>query len=724
MAILDLFKPKTKIHTIAIGDFGTQGIGDTVSAEHKPQLQGKKGTETYEKMAYDSQVGMILNTIKSPILSADWDIITKSDDKKQIEHAEFSKEYFFKNYPCPWQNLLYQILTFVEYGFSTFEQIYRLWTWQGTRYHVPELLARMQTSIEEIQPENKLVVQNKTDGKQVQIPFDVLVFFILNQEGNDMRGTSLLRWSYWDWKRKDETEIIDAIGVRKNALGIPTMKIPQSIKRGSTDYTELTKLLEKIGRSQNPYMIYGEGYEFKWEFGNYNNAITNQKIARHNSQMAKTVMVQFLELGQSGKGGAYALGDVQSQIFLDSLQYIVDLVTTVFNRAIIKPMIDLNFGEQNIYPELVGLNINKAKIQQFIDNYAKMLEKGGIEPTINDEDFIRTKMEMPNLTEDEKKLRLEKKLNPPTPPIPPTPDENNSDNGDTPPDDNDGEPMQMSEEKARIFKLQEPSVTELTKNRREFMDFYVPQMTDYMQSNLTLVKQKYLRDLEVQLNKGTTETQGLKNVPVPFERKYKDGISKKISYFAAWGWRQAKKDASKHKAKKLAEIPDENPQNLSKELKAYVVNLTDSTVDAQYVNMKTKAVFTIQRKMDNGFTVKQAISEANKVLDDYIDSGQLNTASNYIVGDGTNTGSLKFFEEASDIIQAYRYIAVDDGKTTPLCRWLSGHIYSKDSAEFSQIRPPLHYNCSSFSKPIYEDEPKVTPDNELPPPSVWNTRNF
>jgi len=46
-----------------------------------------------------------------------------------------------------------------------------------------------------------------------------------------------------------------------------------------------------------------------------------------------------------------------------------------------------------------------------------------------------------------------------------------------------------------------------------------------------------------------------------------------------------------------------------------------------------------------------------------------------------------------DLVPAYRYVAVRDGRTTPLCRALDGNVYRFDDPKGK--RPPQHINCRS-----------------------------
>lgn len=78
--------------------------------------------------------------------------------------------------------------------------------------------------------------------------------------------------------------------------------------------------------------------------------------------------------------------------------------------------------------------------------------------------------------------------------------------------------------------------------------------------------------------------------------------------------------------------------------------------------------------------------------------------------------------ELHGFVQALEYSAVMDDRTTEICTALNGSIWSEDSPEWDNYRPPNHYNCRSILIPI------TTADSwdgqESPPPSVQPQAGF
>ncbi len=715
-------------HTVAVGDSGVPEYGLIKSSELDLKLRGIEGTRTYDKMELgDSQLGMILRMIKSPIQSADWSIEPFSDDTKYIEHQTFIDDYIFSGLGIvpSFPKLLNQVLSFLQYGFSLFEVIWKPWVWQNKIYIVPKPELRTQVSIEEIRPTKQEVLQILSNGSQVTIPFNVLMFFIIDQEGDDMRGRSILRASFKDWQNREEAELIDTIGCRKMALGVPVMEIPKYLKKDSPDYLDVKTNLQNIGKSANPYMMHPPEYKFSIIEGKYNGDVVNKKIQRHNLQMAKSALVQFLELGTPGSGGAYALGDIQVTIFLDSLLYIVALIEEEFNN-LIKITIQNNFGIQEGYPKLVGSNLNRSKVKSIVSSVKDLLTVGAIQLTQRDEDFLRDKVELPALTEDEKKERTQQKENK-SQIIEPEPEENQ---------ENEEEITEEleSEISTEAFNFRKSTLItrccgiidaknldaikfqddispetrrrgkEFAKKRNEIIKDSIPRLREFMVGNLFLIKDKMLADTEKILEFGEIATRGLKNLKIPFESKYNLILSKKLAYLVRQGVNLAREDATPHLGKKLAEIGDIDPKKLSPELQAYVVNKTTSVVESQTVEMRVRTVLTVQKNMDRGLTAKQAIAAANMSLTEYIEGNSIRVAANNLVNDSLNTGQLNFTDKISNRIQG---VLFSNPAQVKICRELKGKIFRYNSAEMSRYTQPLHFGCNSFWVMIYDDEPSV-----------------
>ena len=70
------------------------------------------------------------------------------------------------------------------------------------------------------------------------------------------------------------------------------------------------------------------------------------------------------------------------------------------------------------------------------------------------------------------------------------------------------------------------------------------------------------------------------------------------------------------------------------------------------------------------------------------------TATNFVA----NRAHMELFERNSDITQRYEYVAVLDGKTSPICRALDGTTYKYGEGP----RPPQHPNCRSITNPVID----------------------
>lgn len=748
---------KQAAHAVSVGDSGVPEIGFDITSEIESKLIGIEGTRTYKKMALgDSQITMLLRTIKTPISSADWEIISSSDKPEHSTHQEFIKDYFFNidGLKPTWTKTLNSILSFLQYGFSVFEVVWREWEWRNNIYMVPDLQFRAQSSVVSINQDEQYVEQQKSKGDTTNIPFEFLTFFILDQEGNDMRGTSLIRGAYKDWINREEAELLDTVGVRKMALGTPIVKYPKSLSKAHPDFKSLEEALMALGTMASPYFMLPNIYEFDIVEGKYNAASVNIKIQRHNVQMSKSVLAQFLELGMQGKSGSYSLGDTQSQLLLNSLKYIVELIQEPLNR-LIETIIIHNFGKQESYPRVFGMNINREAVQKLIDNAIALKAAGAVEFTQRDEDFLRTKADLPELTLEEKKERSEKKdkqdkefTNSTAKQIPFQEDEDLGMEEDM---ENSmtnaaweyrqgcrnhiecGCGEEIDKQFRRNIKFAEPTQAAVLerkrlywKNRQEFIKKEIPNLRSYMQANLVLMKDKLLADVANVLSKGTIATRGLKNVQVSGINKYIIGLQRKLAYLVNNGWQASKQDAKPHMgAKKFAEMPDFDPKKLTPELQVYVINKTDAIIESQTVELRARVVFTVQNEIDDGLSTAQAIASASSKSDKYITGNTVRAAADNVVNDGWNVGQLDFGKvpEVSSVIVAYEFINLNP--KTNICKVLSkGHYYTPGGAAYSWVRTPLHFGCNSFLMPRYSDEAKVKIDNYIPSPSIQKEKTL
>src|SRR6185295_12763214 len=78
--------------------------------------------------------------------------------------------------------------------------------------------------------------------------------------------------------------------------------------------------------------------------------------------------------------------------------------------------------------------------------------------------------------------------------------------------------------------------------------------------------------------------------------------------------------------------------------------------------------------------------------------------------------------ELGDFVVALEYSAILDDRTTDICESLNGSVYSADSDEWNNIRPPNHFNCRSVLVPITAVD--GWDGRESPKPTVQPQKGF
>lgn len=87
--------------------------------------------------------------------------------------------------------------------------------------------------------------------------------------------------------------------------------------------------------------------------GNANADLWERLLAYLDSQVSKLILGQTLtaDTGKGG-GGSFALGKVHNEVRIDILRADAKAICAALNRDLVKTLVDLNFGPQDVYPAL------------------------------------------------------------------------------------------------------------------------------------------------------------------------------------------------------------------------------------------------------------------------------------------------------------------------------------------------------------------------------------
>jgi hypothetical protein len=699
------------------GDSGLKKTESGETNEYISELRGATGSRNLHKMSTaDTIVGMILSAYKNPILSCNW-VFERRDDMSEADLLAIralENHFFFEN---SFRELLNQIISFINMGFSCFEIVWQPLSFEGNTYLFPYLLQRLQTSIENINYEKGIVRQITSNNGTVEIPLKDMVFFTLNKQGIDLRGQSILRNAYTDYKEKLVYKQIMGVGIQRDACGVPVGRVPSGTDPETKEYIEFQSLIEDLASAvggQNSIIV-PDDYQIDIIQANFNSAEVKEVIKDINSNIASSTLTQFYLLGQGGNGGAFALSRDHSDMMLDGLQHIIDLVEEIFHKKVILPFVKYNFTNVDYKKiNLQGLNLNKKAGMEFAEVFKKLSEAGAIRPELVDEIMIRKNLDLPELTEETINERIASKEKEDA--LPKKQEQPQND------DDSEEQSRYLLNMNYESVKLAESKYWDTARQRSAKISKESKSLLKYMKAILYLMQEKLISDIRRVMNTGNYSISGLREIKISNESKYKSALKKKMAGLVGLAWSNAKRKAKLNKVKLSEEM---NVSDLEdKTLMSFVTNQVEIIVDGQTNGLKESAIFTANSSGLKGYTVDQAVANAERQSDHFIEGNKIIVGAEMAVINSFSFGETQFYKTIED--QLWGYVFKNDSPVTQICQSLVGKTYQKNSIELTQITPPLHPNCKSYLEPIYKKENKQKPefDNYIPAPSIMDEKSI
>jgi hypothetical protein len=404
--------PTNKPYLPSLGATGTAIFSGiiTESGEYNPDFFWRDGLEIYERMRRnDAQIRAVIKTMELPLRRATWSIEPFSDDPQDVEIASFVETCLFHDMRYTtsegrvesqsWDDILRHILLMLTFGFSVFEQVWRIedgWVkWARWTPLLPSTVWRWWVG-----EDNELVGIQQWTFKNygyvfVDIPADKLILFSYDREGNNFAGISPLRSAYKHWYYKENYEKIDAIGIERNAVVPPVVHLPEN--HTDNDIAAAQSIVQNMRANE----LMGVTLPFGWDIEYPKNqqhyaANVLTSIQYHDIMIARNVLAQFLNLG-STETGAYALADSQIRTFLQSEQATAEQVEGVVNGEPIRRLVDYNYRNVKGYPKLKCSKVALSDATDLAKSLGELVNMPTplITPDPNLEDFLRDELGLP-----------------------------------------------------------------------------------------------------------------------------------------------------------------------------------------------------------------------------------------------------------------------------------------------------------------------------------------
>ena len=344
----------------------------------------------HQMRTQDPTVAALLAAVKAPLLGAPIEILPPDDaDDAELEIAAFVEAAWAGMEGGPRQ-FMRSALTYLEYGFAIFEEVYRrtpdgMLTWRG-------LETRLQTTVQQ------WVLSEATDslaevefwapfGGQhfttYRLPASALTIFCRGREGNNWEGISLLRPAYTFWLAKRTAIRATAIDVERGG-GFLKFKRTEPGDWTTEDELQHAEIAENWRLNEYAYATLPHGADMEFTYPDIPLAERTEWLRYLDQQIVQSFMATFLELGLGPTGTQALSRDLRSN-FLGALRSeadgIEDTLNSVGGETVggpIQRLVDFNFGPQpqGRYPRLRIGRLSDVDADRALETLVRGRESG------------------------------------------------------------------------------------------------------------------------------------------------------------------------------------------------------------------------------------------------------------------------------------------------------------------------------------------------------------
>jgi hypothetical protein len=415
-----------------LGNTGLQQSSGIIREEFLQSLQWPKQNLIFREMSSnDSVISGILFAMEMLIRKVNWSV-KDNGDKDGAVFLQTAMDDMEKS----WADTINDILSFLTYGYSVHEVVYKKRLYKDGRWGWRRLPIRSQDTIyrwvfegESVQEVGSTVVvsgrpfdKTSTDlkgvvqwdtqaGTQTYIPRDRFLLFRNNTKKDNPESVSILRGAYRPWFFKKNIEEIEAIGIERSLAGLPMATIPVNfMDANATDeekhvYNTVKGIVTDVRANRQGGLVWPSAFDDKGNKlfdlklltceGGSKVLDTNVVIQRYNANIAQSVLADFILLGQNSVG-SFALSTNKIKLFHAAISSWLDSIASVFNKEAIPALWELNGWEINeTIPTLSYGTIDNFSLEEIGKYFSELVDKGAIRPTEELQEWLLSKAEAP-----------------------------------------------------------------------------------------------------------------------------------------------------------------------------------------------------------------------------------------------------------------------------------------------------------------------------------------
>jgi hypothetical protein len=383
-------KPVLTSYQKITGEFSTN-TNDLIETNLQ---NGRYLTEFATMAANDPVCGAVMLAITQIFKSIKWE--TYNDPDGILEQSLVN---------AGWLENMTDILSSLIFGHSIMEVTLTEKDAQGKVYW-KNMHYRPQTSISKWKYNDvgdiNTIVQMSDSGKLAEIKAaKCLLFHIAKSQSNPL-GKSIFRNAYRDWYYKTNIEKIEAIGIERDLTGLPVLSAPED-EELQDEHGALNKVgqwawqvVRNVKRNSQEGLVLPAGWEFNLVGSPGQRQFDlNDVINRYSSNMALSMLSQFLVLGVTNSSGSFALAKEQSGLFHAAVEGIALGMAGVVNSQFVGGKALQLFNDLPAQPMLKPVGVERVDLNDLASFLGRLLKYNIITPDDKLEEFLRDRVALP-----------------------------------------------------------------------------------------------------------------------------------------------------------------------------------------------------------------------------------------------------------------------------------------------------------------------------------------
>ncbi|MHA1372451.1 MAG: phage portal protein family protein, partial [Promethearchaeota archaeon] len=343
MAITDNYKTGVKLNSEIESFFKSPHYQASYSFPYNPDsLCYGNNYDVYDEIRIDDQVKAVMALKKAIVIGSGYTIECENEDIKKylIDNLQNLSR---NNLDCTFEEIINDILSFYDYGFSLSECVYKL---VDGKYRIETIKVRPPHTFQfDVDSKGNVVriIQSTDEGELELSTFNFMHIAYQMEYGNPY-GLSDLKSTYTAWKIKNF--FIKMYAKYGERFGTPTIHGKFDDSANKEDIDKFFTILKSI--QNNTVLASPKSSEIDFIFaGKEASDLYDKAIDKFNLWIARSILVPDL-MGFSGSktaGGSYALGGQQFQLFLNIVKKDRKILAKKITQRILRPLIDVNWGK-------------------------------------------------------------------------------------------------------------------------------------------------------------------------------------------------------------------------------------------------------------------------------------------------------------------------------------------------------------------------------------------